>query len=166
MRATLFLFASTLALAGGEGFDTPPPPKDPPYEWPNAQGRLVTCDATPWQLIDLGKIGPVRIYAGDHCSVPMSDPLSEHYKALFSDSCDLHDICYLTPGNTKRWCDDALLRRTERDCDRAYPDERAWRTQCRITAKAWRIGLETPISTTYWDRSQAWGRANCRLAPR
>ena len=113
--------------------------------------------------MDLGKIGPVRIYAGDHCSVPMSDKLSEHYNSLFSDSCDLHDICYFAPGNTKEYCDDALLTRMQQDCDRAYPDDRAWRAQCRLTARTWRLGLETPISTTYWNRSQAWGRENCRV---
>ena len=139
------------------------PPHEPPYTWTNAQGRTVACSVSPWQLVELGKIGPVRIYAGDHCSVPMSDDLSEHYKSLFSASCDLHDICYFAPGNTKKYCDDALLTRMQQDCDRAYPDDRAWRAQCRLTAKTWRLGLETPISTTYWKRSQAWGRENCRV---
>lgn len=138
------------------------PPHEPPYAWANEQGRTVVCAVSPWQLIDLGTLGPVRIYAGDHCSVPMSDPLSENYKRLFSASCDLHDICYLTPGNTKRACDDALRDRMERDCDSAYADNPVLKGNCRLTATSWRIGLETPISTTYWERSQAWGRENCK----
>ena len=157
------VFAAAAALARAQGYDTPPPPKDPPWTWLNAHGQQVECAVTPWQLIDLGKIGPVRIYAGDHCSVPLIDSTSEHYKELFSDSCDVHDICYLAPGNNKKYCDDALKWRMDRDCERAYADDSIARRQCHLTAKSWRIGLETPISTTYWERSQSWGRENCHL---
>lgn len=164
----MLAFVSCAALAEGPAsspYDKPGPSHQPPYTWPNQQGRTIECTASPWQVVDLGKIGPVRIYAGDHCSMPMADPLSEHYKKLFSDSCDLHDICYFEPGNTKGYCDGALLWRMERDCDRAHPEEPALWAHCRATAEAWHIGLKTPISTTYWDRSQAWGRANCTLGP-
>ena len=160
LAATL---AALVTFAHAQGYDTPPPPKEPPFKWRNAHGQEVECTVTPWQVIDLGTIGPVHIWAGDHCSVPLSDPVSEHYKKLFSDSCDVHDICYLAPGNDKKYCDDALKWRMDRDCDRAYPGDSVAKRQCHLTAKTWRVGLETPISTTYWERSQSWGRANCHV---
>jgi hypothetical protein len=90
----------------------------------------------------------------------MSDALSEHYKSLFSGSCDLHDICYFAPGNTKAFCDDMLKWHTDRDCERD-----GVKAVCLVNSAAWREGLETPISTQYWERSQDWGRRNCRINP-
>ena len=142
------------------------PSKSEPFRWLNERGHQVECAVTPWQRIDLGKLGAVRIYAGDHCSVPMSDPLTEDYKKLFRRSCDVHDVCYLTPGNSKGFCDDALKARMDGDCDRAYAQDTFANKRCHMTAASWRAGLETPISTQYWDRSQEWGRRNCSAGPR
>jgi uncharacterized protein DUF3421 len=119
---------------------------------------------TPWQVVDLGTVGPMHIYAGDHCSVPSDDPLSAAYKKVFSSSCDLHDICYFAPGNTKRFCDDMVKWHWERDCDRAYSG--LAKDQCKVAASAWRVGLDNQLSMEYWTRSQAWGRSHCRINPR
>jgi hypothetical protein len=143
-------------------FDLPAPPRSPPFKWLNERGQEVECSVTPWQRVDLGTIASQRIYAGDHCSMPSSDPLSSAYKKVFSGSCDLHDICYFAPGNSKRFCDDMLKWRMDRDCERSYSNTLG-KTQCHVAAVAWRKGLDTPISTQYWTRSQAWGRQNCRI---
>ena len=157
------LAASVASLAAvAAGLDAVPP-RSEPFRWLNQQGHPVECSVTPWQLIELGKIGTVRIYAGDHCSVPMSDPLTADYKKLFRRSCDVHDVCYLTPGNSKAFCDDALKARMDADCDRAYAPDSFANKRCHMTASSWRAGLETPISTRYWDRSQEWGRRNCSV---
>jgi len=72
--AALLIASFTPAAApAAPGLDAVPP-KSEPFRWVNEQGRQIECPVTPWQLIDLGTIGGVRIYAGDHCSVPMSDP--------------------------------------------------------------------------------------------
>jgi hypothetical protein len=141
-------------------FDIPYPPKSPPFKFLNQHGQEVECMVSPWQRVDLGMIGPVHIYAGDHCSMPSVDPLSSHYKTLYSHSCDLHDICYFAPGNTKAFCDDMLKWHTDRDCERD-----GMKAVCRVNSAAWRKGLETPISTQYWERSQDWGRQHCRINP-
>jgi len=143
-------------------FDLPPPTRSAPYLWVNMHGLRVEFNVTPWQLVDLGTYGPMHIFAGDHCSVPSKDPVSEAYKKVFSASCDLHDICYFVPGNSKRFCDDFLKWHMDIDCEHAYHNDIA-KGQCRLTAISWRAGLETPISTQYWDRSQEWGRRNSRL---
>src|SRR5690242_11374657 len=94
--ATLALLAAATAGAqpGRNPFDIPYPPKTAPYKFQNGHGQEVECSVTPWQLVDLGKVGPMHIYAGDHCSMPSNDPASKNYKQVFSNSCDLHDICY------------------------------------------------------------------------
>jgi hypothetical protein len=152
----------TAAATARNPFDVPEPPRKPPFRWPNEHGQEIECGVSPWQRIDLGTIGPARIYAGDHCSNPIPDPVTEVYKRVFSYSCDLHDICYLAPGNSKRFCDDMLKWRMDRDCDHAYSNPLG-RGECHVAAKSWRVGLETPVSTTYFTRSQDWGKRNCRL---
>jgi hypothetical protein len=155
-------------LAAGEAprspFDMPYPPKSAPFRFPNQHGQEVECTTSPWQRVDLGRVGPMHIYAGDHCSMPSPDPISRAYRKVFSNSCDLHDICYFAPGNTKGFCDDMLKWHTDRDCQTHY-DTTLGRDECKIVSYAWRKGLETPISTQYWDRSQDWGRRNCRINP-
>lgn len=74
----------------------------------------------------------------------------------------MHDICYFAPGNSKRFCDDQLKWRMDRDCERSYSNQLG-KTQCHVDATAWRKGLDTPVSTQYWTRSQGWGRQNCRI---
>lgn len=143
-------------------FDLPAPPRSPPFKWLNERQQEIECSVTPWQRVDLGTIASQRIYAGDHCSMPSPDPLSSAYKGVFSGSCDLHDICYFAPGNSKRFCDDMLKWRMDRDCERSYANALA-KTQCHVAATAWRSGLDTPVSTEYWNRSQAWGRQHCRI---
>jgi hypothetical protein len=151
-------------LAAGEAprspFDMPYPPKSAPFRFPNQHGQEVECTTSPWQRVDLGRVGPMHIYAGDHCSMPSPDPISRAYRKVFSNSCDLHDICYFAPGNTKGFCDDMLKWHTDRDCERD-----GMKAVCRVNSAAWRKGLETPISTQYWERSQDWGRQHCRINP-
>jgi len=161
------LFASPLfAQAPRNPFDIPYPPKTPPYKFLNQHGDEVECTASPWQLVYLGKVGGMKIYAGDHCSMPSPDPLSETYKKVFSHSCDLHDICYFAPGNTKGFCDDMLKWHTDRDCHRAYPNSVGARDLCLANSFAWRKGLDNSLSMQYWIRSQDWGRSNCHINPR
>lgn len=164
--AVAFLVAMPAPLVAQQGspFDLPAPARTAPYKWLNQHREEIECTVTPWQRVDLGTIGGQRIYAGDHCSMPSPDPITGAYKKVFSNSCDLHDICYFAPGNSKRFCDDMLKWRMDRDCGRAYPDLLP-RTQCQLAATSWRSGLETPISTQYWDASQAWGKRNCRVNP-
>ena len=160
------LVAATLAFAqpGRNPYDIPFPPKSPPYKFLNEHGQEVECTVTPWQLVDLGTVAGMRIYAGDHCSMPSNDAISKNYKQVFSNSCDLHDICYFAPGNTKKWCDDMVKWHWDRDCQRAYSTT-ASRDLCHVAATAWRTGLDTPISDEYWKRSQDWGRRNCHINP-
>lgn len=166
LRALAFLALAACALAQAQPrspFDIPYPPKSPPFRFLNQNAQEVECDTSPWQRVDLGTIAGKQIYAGDHCSMPSPDPLSEKYKKVFSNSCDLHDICYFAPGNTKGFCDDMLKWHTDRDCERA--PNAGEKTLCRIASTAWRKGLDTPVSTQYWGRSQDWGRKHCRLNP-
>ena len=107
----------------------------------------------------------MHIYAGDGCSMPSSDPVSEAYKQVFSEACRLHDICYLGPGNSKTYCDDMFEWHMHRDCDHAYSNALG-RGQCHLAAKAWRAGLETPLSSEYFTRSQNWGQRNCKIKAR
>jgi hypothetical protein len=146
-------------------FDIPFPSPQPPYTWPNERGELIECGASPFDRIDLGEVGPMHIYAGDGCSMPSSDPVSEAYKQVFSQACRLHDICYLGPGNTKAYCDGMFEWHMNRDCDHAYSSELG-RGQCHLAAKAWRAGLETPLSSEYFNRSQDWGSRNCKVNAR
>lgn len=159
------LAASAFAQAPNP-FDIPFPPKSPPFKFLNEHGDEVECMVTPWKLQDLGTVGPthIHIYAGDHCSMPSTDALSEAYKKVFSSSCDLHDICYFAPGNSKRFCDDMVKWHWDRDCDRAYSGSA--RDLCRVASRAWRLGLDNQLSMEYWNRSQAWGRTNCHINAR
>jgi hypothetical protein len=143
-------------------FDIPFPSPQAPYTWPNQGGQLIECAASPFQRIDLGEVGPMHIYAGDGCSMPSNDVISEAYKEVFSQACRLHDICYLGPGNSKAYCDDMFKWHMDRDCERAYTNELG-RAQCHVAAAAWRAGLETPLSSEYFTRSQEWGKRNCTL---
>jgi hypothetical protein len=152
------------AQAPRSPFDIPYPPKSPPFKFLNQHGQEVECTVSPWQRVDLGMVGPAHIYAGDHCSMPSPDPISDAYKKVFSNSCDLHDICYFAPGNTKGFCDDMLKWHTDRDCQTHY-NTTLGRDQCRIASISWRKGLDTPISAQYWNRSQDWGRQHCRINP-
>ncbi len=155
-------------------FDIPFPSPDPPYTWPNEHGQLVECTTSPFQRIDLGVVDlgvgePMHIYAGDGCSMPSSDLVSSKYKEVFGEACRLHDICYLGPGNSKGYCDDMFKWHMDRDCDRAYAGsptdffKAAAREQCHVAAMAWRAGLETPLSSEYFKRSQGWGQGNCKI---
>ena len=169
LTATFVLAATLPAISLAQ---QPPPPRNPfdipfpnqaaPYAWPNEHGQEVNCTATPYQRIDLGAVGPTHIYAGDGCSMPSPDPVSAAYKQVFKRACDLHDICYLGPGNSKGYCDNMFKWHMDRDCDHAYSNSLA-KSQCHIAATAWRSGLETPLSTEYFKRSQGWGRGNCRI---
>lgn len=51
------------------------------------------------------------------CSTPGGISLGWGNNELFRDACNKHDICYATPGNTKRYCDDELLREMLRICE-------------------------------------------------
>jgi hypothetical protein len=147
-------------------FDIPFPSPEPPFTWPNEHGLLIDCTSSPFQRIDLGEVGPLHIWAGDGCSMPSSDLVSEEYKKVFSQACKLHDICYLGPGNSKKYCDDMFEWHMHRDCDHAYQNgllANLAREQCHVAAKAWRAGLETPLSSEYFNRSQGWGQQYCRV---
>ena len=144
-------------------FDIPFPSTAAPYTWPNEHGQLIECTASPFQRIDLGEVGSLHIYAGDGCSMPSPDPITGELKQVFSQACRLHDICYLGPGNSKRFCDDMFEWHMHRDCDGAYRDNLLGREECHLAAKAWRAGLETPLSTVYFTRSQDWGKRNCQM---
>jgi hypothetical protein len=146
-------------------FDIPFPMPTPPYTFVNQHGDEIQCSTSPYQRVDLGMVGPMHIYAGDHCSVPSNDPLSKKYKEVFSRSCDLHDICYFAPGNQKGFCDDMVKWHWDHDCDHAYSNALG-RDQCKIASKAWRAGLNNALSNQYWVRSQDWGRHNCHIVPR
>lgn len=143
-------------------YDIPFPMTTPPYTWPNEHDEEVECSVTPYQLVDLGTVGTYHIYAGDHCSMPSPDPLSDVYKQVFIHSCDLHDICYFAPGNDKRFCDDMLKWHMDRDCEHAYSNDLG-KAECHIAATSWRDGLDAPLSTQYWNRSQEWGNRNCHI---
>lgn len=146
--------------------EVPLPSQSPPWKIVNEHGDDVQCDTSPWQKVDIGTVAGVHIYSGDHCSMPSPDPLSSKLKQVFSRACDLHDVCYLTPDNTKGYCDDLVKWRWDRDCEHAYASSNPLgRGECKVASQSWRTGLNTPISTQYWTGSQAWGRQHCRLDP-
>src|SRR3954469_14168008 len=160
----VLLLVSARAIAQGPPQGLPHPPKSAPFKWPNEHGQMIECKVTPWQKVDLGKVGPTHIYAGDHCSMPSPDPISGQYKKVFMGSCDLHDICYFGPGNSKTYCDNTFKWHMDRDCEHAYPSALG-KKQCHVAALAWRKGLDTSLSSQYWVRSQDWGKHHCQVAP-
>jgi hypothetical protein len=156
--------ASSASVFAQHPVEVPLPSQAPPWTIVNQRGAQVTCDTSPWQKVDLGTVAGMHIYSGDHCSMPSPDPISAKFKEVFSRACDLHDICYLTPGNTKGYCDDLVKWRWDQDCSHAYSSSNPLgRDECHVAAKAWRTGLNSSISDQYWSRSQAWGGQHCRV---
>jgi hypothetical protein len=159
-------FAGSASVLAQQPVEVPLPSQAPPWKIVNQHGDDVACDTSPWQKVDLGTVAGVHIYSGDHCSMPSPDPISEKFKQVFSRACDLHDVCYLTPGNAKPYCDDLVKWRWDQDCSHAYSSSNPiGRDECHVAAKAWRTGLNSSISDQYWSRSQAWGGQHCRVDP-
>jgi hypothetical protein len=144
-------------------YDIPVPSQSPPWMVMNQQGEVVRCDSSPWQKVDLGTVGGAHIYMGDHCAMQTDDPMmmTFRYASVLTSSCDLQNVCYAVPGNTKAYCDDMAAWQWNRNCDHQYSFQMMERMYCQGAAGSWRSALNTGVSTQYWNGSQAWGRQHC-----
>lgn len=139
------------------------PTRSSPWMAMDQSGGWVRCDASPWQDVDLGTVNGKHISMGDHCA-KHTDPvfgMALQAGGVLTNSCDLQNICYAVPGNTKTFCDDMVKWQWDRDCTRNYPLQLIARQNCQSVSITWRSALDTGISAQYWDRSQVWGNQHC-----
>ena len=54
------------------------------------------------------------------CSWNPTDPASKSFKGVFRGACDEHDICYTTPGESKRTCDNNFEKNMAWSCTNYY----------------------------------------------
>ena len=80
-------------------------------------------------------------------------------KVQFWRACQAHDICYWTPGRSKRECDEAFLANLKRECNDAFP-RHGLMGACRLGCAIWigeyyYGGALTPESRDSYAEAQA-----------
>jgi len=100
----------------------------------------------------------------DGCSVPLTDPASEHFKGVFKKDCNRHDICYGAPKNSKNnksYCDHEFKTDMLDRCH-SIDNKGGYSALCKPTAITWATAVsEVEISQKAYKDGKKWGNTHC-----
>ncbi len=94
----------------------------------------------------------------DGCSIPVKG-VKDVFNTVFHGACNLHDVCYSTPGNTKEECDKWLYQNMIETC--TLPGAGSVGMQaCTAAALSIYEGVALGGQESY-DNDQKWAKKNC-----
>ena len=105
------------------------------------------CDESAWE----GR--------ADGCSIPVPG-LKDVWNEVFHQACNLHDLCYASPGHSQADCDERLFRNMVAICGSPGLGSLAY-SECVESAGIIYAAVKIGGGSSY-DSGQEWAKKNCK----